>query len=328
MLPLLILLACGDTPPAPSDAPPPATKRTVTVYSGRGESLVGPLFDKARKATGIDIQVQYGDTPEMVTRMLTEGAETPADLIFAQDSGHLGALAARKALKTLPAKHLAPIDPKFRDADGLWVGSSGRLRTMVVSTALPEAERPKRLADLADPKWKGKLGWAPGNGSFQAHVSALRALWGEDKTRTWLEGVKANEPKRYPKNSPQVAAAASGEIQIGWVNHYYWHRAKPETALNVMFEPGDAGNVMMLAGVGISTHTPHDKDALEVLDFLISEEAQAFYAKENFEYPTRTGMKADDSVPALGADVLATVKQQSLSDLGPTRTLLQSLGLL
>ena len=80
------------------------------------------------------------------------------------------------------------------------------------------------LNDLTDPKWKGRIGWAPTNGSFQAMVTAMRVIWGEGPTKEWLKGIQANEPKIYPKNTPQVAAVESGEIDIGFVNHYYVHR--------------------------------------------------------------------------------------------------------
>jgi len=334
---LLFLIACAADPaadPQPqADAPATTTAgaepATITIYSGRGESLVGELFERAEAETGVKVSIQYGDTPEMVTRMLSEGAETPADLIFAQDSGHLGALAARDALAPLPRDLLAQVDGRFQDPDGRWIGTSGRMRVLVHSAEVDVADLPVSLKDLADPKWKGKLGWAPGNGSFQAHVSALRSIWGEEETKAWLKAVEANEPTRYPKNSPQVAAAADGAIQIGWVNHYYWQRTKPETAANYRFPTGgDAGNVMMLAGVGVSAHSPNQEAALKVAEWLVSEGVQSYFAMETFEYPTRPGVKTHPDVPALEADTLAEVDQKALADLGPTRAMLQELGLL
>jgi len=327
---LLFLLACAADPQPEGSAPEaPAGAAVLTVYSGRGESLVGALFERAEAETGVKVSIQYGDTPEMVTRMLSEGAESPADLILAQDSGHLGALAARDALAPLPSGLLAQVDSRFQDPDGRWVGTSGRMRVLVYNTELPVAELPSSLKELADPKWKGKLGWAPGNGSFQAHVSALRALWGEDETRSWLKAVEANGPTRYPKNSPQIEAAADGAIQIGWVNHYYWQRTKPETAANYRFSTaGDAGNVMMLAGVGVSAHSPNQEAALKVAEWLVSEGVQSYFATETFEYPTRPGVATHPDVPALKADTLAEIDQRALADLGPTRAMLQELGLL
>ena len=337
MLLLALAFACSEAPaPAPAPEAAPAAEAAaeapvVTIYSGRGESLVGPLLDRAEAETGVKVEVQYGSTPELVTRMLTEGAESPADLIFAQDSGNLGALAKAGALAPLPQPLLDQVHPQYRAEGGEWVGTSGRLRVLVYNTdRLSPEDLPATLWDLTDPKWKGKLGWAPGNGSFQAHVSALRQAWGDDKTREWLQKVQANAPTVYPKNSPQVEAAGKGEIEVGWVNHYYLYRFDRETtpADNYRFPTaGDAGNVLMLAGVGVRKGSPDAEAAQKVVQWLISEGTQQYFATETYEYPTRPGVKTHPDVPALDPAELAAVPQAALADLGPTRTMLQELGL-
>ena len=336
MLVLLAALACsgGDAPeasPGPAAPPAAAAAPVVTIYSGRGESLVGPLLQRIEEETGVEVEIQYGDTAELVTRMITEGAESPADLVFAQDSGHLGALAARDLLAPLPESITSAVDPRFKHKGDQWVGTSGRLRVLVYDTSKVEAEdMPRRLEELADPKWAGKLGWAPGNGSFQAHVSALRHSWGEEKTQAWLATMSALEPTRYPKNSPQVEAAAKGEIAIGWVNHYYLHRydGASTTAANWSFpEARDPGNVLMLAGVGVRKGTPDAAAAEKVAAWLVSGPAQEYFATKTFEYPTRPGIATHPDVPALAPDALASIDQDWLADVGPTRTMLQDLGL-
>jgi len=334
---LLSLLALSCSGPADGPAEGQATSEqadesvSLTIYSGRSESLVGPLFEAVESELGFELDVQYGDTPDLVTRMLTEGAESPADLLFAQDSGHLGAVGARGAFETLPGELTDKVDPHYRDPDGQWVGTSGRLRVLVVNTAkVPEDARPTSLRELAEPAWQGRLGWAPTNGSLQTHVSALRAVWGEDDTRTWLQGVKANAPTAYPKNSPQVEAAHAGEIEVGWVNHYYLHRLQTDgyQATNHSFAAGDAGNLLMVSGVGLRAGTPHREEALQVVDWLLGEEAQAAFATDNFEYPTVPGTPLHPDVPPLDPTTLVDVPQSALADLGPSRALLQELGLL
>lgn len=329
-----LLLACStpapETPP-PAVEPAPAKQEPLTVYSGRSESLVGPLFAKLEAELGFPLNVQYGNTAELTTRLVTEGAETPADLFFAQDSGHLGILAKRGVLAPLPEELLSTVPSMFRDPAGTWVGTSGRLRVMVFdSKTVPVSELPTSLKDLADPKWKGKLGWAPTNSSLHAHVSALRHAWGEDETRTWLAGVKANDPKVYPKNSPQVAAANEGEIAIGWVNHYYLHRLDKEgrRAQVASFADGDAGNLMMASGIGIVKTTDQSEQATKLVTALLSEEAQSFFANESFEYPMREGVALHPDVQVVPAERLFKTEQEHLTDLGPTRTMLQELGLL
>ena len=316
------------TNPAPSAAEPV----TLTVYSGRGESLVGDLFKTIPEDAPFRVEVQYGKTAEMVTRLLTEGDQSPADVIFAQDSGHLGVLAERGVLTALPESTLAHVDPKFRDANGQWVGTSGRLRVLVYdSNKLKTEDLPRTLAELAEPKWKGKIGWAPTNGSLHAHVSALRHAWGEEKTKEWMKAVEANAPTRYPKNSPQVAAANEGAIELGWVNHYYLHRLDKEgrTAKNWSFPvAGDAGNMLMVAGVGIRKGSGNVAAAEAFIEWLVSESSQNYFAQQGYEYPTRIGTPTHADVPALSPTQLLDVDQAHLADLGPTREMLKELGLL
>ncbi|MDP6935553.1 MAG: extracellular solute-binding protein, partial [Myxococcota bacterium] len=208
----------------------------------------------------------------------------------------------------------------------------GRLRVLVYNTEALDADAlPQSLAELAEPAWKGRLGWAPSNSSFQAHVSALRHAWGEAETEAWLTSVMANEPTRYPKNSPQVEAAHTGAIDLGWVNHYYLHRldTQDRRAANWSFPAeGDPGNILMVAGVGIRAGTPHEAEARALAAWLVSEEVQTWFASEVFEYPTRPGVSTHEQVPPLEQVSLATVDQDHLADLGPTRELLRRLGLL
>ena len=327
---LLLGLACSSAPDAPGQAS--IEKPELTIYSGRGESLVGPLFERVPEDAPFTLSVQYGKTAEMVTRFLTEGDQSPADVIFAQDSGHLGVLSERGVLAQLPSELLATVDPSFRDEVGGWVGTSGRLRVLVYdSSALSKEELPQRLEDLAEPKWKGKLGWAPTNGSMHAHISALRHLWGETKTRDWLKAVAANGAVSYPKNSPQVVAANQGAISLGWVNHYYLHRLDKagRRASNHSFgSAGDPGNLLMVSGVGIRKNTPKADAAEAFVAWLLSEEVQTYFAQEGFEYPTRPGIDTHPDVTPVAIDQLARVPQAKLADLGPTRTMLTELGLL
>jgi len=326
-----LFLGCTDAEPVAGGVEAPSTRPSITIYSGRGESLIGPLIPRLEAALGVNLEVQYGDTPDVVTRLVTEGAETLADVVLVQDSGHLGVLASQGLLAPLPQALLDGVDPRFQDPGGTWIGTSGRLRVLVYNTdAVAPDALPGSLLELAEPRWKGKLGWAPTNGSFQAHVSALRHAWGEDETREWLQAVMANEPTRYPKNSPQVEAAANGEISLGWVNHYYLHQFDRDgfpVANHSFSTPGDMGNVLMVAGAGVRQGTPHPDAAQAVVAWLSGPEAQAYFASEVFEYPTRPGVPTHALVPPLDEVGLAMVEQPWLADLGPTRTLLRDLGL-
>ena len=327
------LLACGvETAEPVAEAEAPAAQETVTVYSGRSESMVGALFERAEKELGLKIDVQYGGTPELTTRLLTEGDASPADIFFAQDSGHLGALAKTGRLAELDASLLDGVGEAFRDPSSRWVGTSGRLRVLVYDPARTSPDdMPKSLRDLADPAWKGRLGWAPSNGSFQAHVSYLRSAWGDEETRAWLEGLKANAPKVFPKNSPQVAAVNDGALEIGWVNHYYLHRVDPNgrKAANWSFPAeDDAGNVMMVAGMGRLSHSDSVDASDKLMAWFTSQPIQEVFAQTNKEYPARQGVPTHADVTPLDKVDLAAVDQASLTDLGPTRAMLKELELL
>ena len=160
-------------------------------------------------------------------------------------------------LDVLPDGILSRVPEWARSPEGRWAGLSGRARTVVFNPErVSENELPDDIWDLVEPEWKDRIGWAPTNASFQTMVTAMRTLWGEEKTIEWLEGVQANNPTIYPKNTPQVAAVAAGEIDVGLVNHYYLFRFLAEEgeefpARNYHPRAGGPGATIMVAGAGI-----------------------------------------------------------------------------
>lgn len=303
---------------------------TVVIYSGRGQALVGDLLARASAETGVPIQVQYGSTSDLVTRVLVERELAQADLVFAQEAGHLGALVGAELLAPLPAELLARVPPSARDPEGRWIGVSGRLRTLVIhEPSVSPQDRPATLADLADPRFADKVGWAPTNASFQAHIAGLLHLWGPDRTRTWLSAVHAQRPRTFTKNGAIVRATLDGELPIGWVNHYYLHQAARDgdRAVAHSFAPGDAGNVLMLSGIGVRAGSSRAQAAHRVMGWLIEEEAQRAFA-EAWEYPVHPGVSPRKGVPPLDGIGLADVPQQALGDLDAARAVLAEIGVL
>ena len=303
-----------------------AASGPITVYSGREEELVAPLFEKFTEATGIDVEVRYGDSAELAATIAEEGDNSPADVFFAQDPGSLGAV--DEQLEELPDETLDRIAERFRDADGRWVGTSGRTRVLVYNTdRLEESELPTSVLELTDPKWKGRVGIAPTNASFQAFVTAMRLSLGDDRTREWLEGLEENGTKTYEKNLPIVEAVAAGEVDVGLVNHYYLALVKEEQpnapVANHLFEAGDPGTLVSVAGAGVLASTDQRDDAEAFVEFLLSDDAQRFYvdeAEEN-EYPLVAGVEPpaglvpleeiegpDVELTAFGAELESTVE--------------------
>ena len=279
---------------------------TLTVYSGREQELVEPLFERFEDETGIDVEVRYGDSAELAATMAEEGGNTPADVFFAQDPGSLGAVEAQGLLATLPDAILDRVDGRFRDPDGHWVGTSGRVRVLVYNTdEVSEAELPASVVELTDPKWKGRIGVAPTNASFQAFVSAMVIELGEGRTREWLEGLKANDPKLYDGNTPIVEAAAAGEIEVGLVNHYYLYLVKeeqPDAPIENHFFPGDdPGALVSVAGAGVVDGSDEEDEARRFVEFLLADEAQRFYVDEaeEAEYPLAGGIAPKEGLPPL-----------------------------
>lgn len=311
----------------------------LVVYSGRSESLVQPIIDQFEAATGIEVDVRYGSTSEITGVLLEEGANSPADVFYAQDPGGLGAVQAAGLLQSLPESILAVAPERFRAEDGTWVGISGRARVIVYNTDAitdPGLQLPADIYDFIDPAWSGRLGWAPTNASFQAMVTAMRKLWGEEKTVAWLEGIQANNPMVFEGNTPIVEAVGAGEIDAGFVNHYYLYRFLSEqgdsfAARNYFLPGGGPGSLIMVSGAGILGSAENVTNARRFIEFLLSVPGQQYFAAQTFEYPViQEGVSLPASLPLM-ADLEATAANLSLADLADlqgTQDLLIELGII
>lgn len=279
LLGAVMVMSCR--PDAPDAAP------TLTLYSGRSEALVAPLIERFEQESGVDVSVRWGDTGELAAAILEEGARTPAEAFLAQDGSTLATLAATGRLLALPKDILERVEPRWADPAGRWVGLSGRVRTMVVDPdRVPVDERPASLMDLTDPRWAGRIALAPSNASLQAHLAAWRARHGEAGLARLLAGIAANRPLLLPKNTAVVEAVLSGEADLGLINHYYLLQAQRQrgeaVGLNWVPTAADGSAFVNLAGVGLLA----DSDAARrLVAFLLSPEAQRWFAEQTFEIP-------------------------------------------
>jgi iron(III) transport system substrate-binding protein len=324
-------VASGPTSTEPA-ASPSAASGSIVIYAGRSEELVGPLIERFETESGIDVEVNYASTSELAATILEEGDASPADVFFSQDAGALGALAAEGRLAALSGASLDLVDPAFASPEGLWVGVSGRARVAAYNTeALTAAEMPDSILDFTDPSWKGRLGWAPSNASLQSFVTALRVLEGEDAARSWLEGIQANEPKVYEGNGQALEGVASGEVHVAFINHYYLLEALSDGEIpvaNHFFPGGDPGSLINVAGAGILTTSKNPGAAQAFIDFLLSEESQAYFAEETYEYPLVAGIAADDRLTPLDEIASPDIDLSDLADLQGTVELMQEVGIL
>lgn len=329
---LLVALsaACGGQ--APPAEPEPIGQ--VTIYSGRNEELIGPILERLQAETGIEVQVRYGQTAELAATILEEGARSPADLYIAQDAGALGALAHAGRLAPLPADIWERVEPRFRSPKGEWVGLSGRARVIIYNVdRVDPAGLPATVWGFTEPEWKGRIGWAPTNGSFQAFVTALRLMEGDAQAKAWLEGIIANEPRVYRNNTTIVAAVGAGEVDVGLVNHYYLYRFLKEEgegfkARNHHLTGGDAGAMINVAGAGILDSARNRRGAEEVLRYLLSDAAQRMLTEENAEYPLVDGVPLTQGLVALEEINTPAIDLAALHELEATLQLLHEVGAL
>ncbi len=333
-IPVVLVLAVALTAGACGGGSSDSAK-TLTLYSGRAEVQIQPVIDEFTEETGIKVNVRYGATPELAAQISEEGSNSPADMFFAQDAGGLGAVDDRGLFAPIPADVLALVDPKYHADDGDWIGITGRVRVIVANSKnVPDAEVPTDVFTVTDPKWKGKVGIAPTNGSFESFLTAMRVQVGDERTKQFIHDLKANDAKVYNDNALILKAVNDGEIDLGLINHYYWYQLANEigedkmVARNHFTLNGDPGALVNVAGVGILKSAEHQEAAAEFVSFLLGKTAQTFFAEKNFEFPLASGVQPLPSLPKLAEVQSPDIDLSDLSGLDQTLAMLRDEGLL
>lgn len=308
---------------------------TVVLYSGREESLIGPLIEIFTEQTGIEVVVRYAGTSELAAQLLEEGGRSPAGVFFSQDAGALGALSKEGLFVTLPEDITSQVEAAFSSTDGSWVGVTGRARVVVYDSEVVTADQlPTNIDELVGPEWAGKLAIAPGNASFQSFVTAYRVLRGEGAADQWVSGLNTNDPQSFDKNSAILEAVNDGIIPVGLTNHYYWYRLAAERGVENMraqlhfTEAGDPGSIVNVTGAGVLASQATDADAYELVRFLVSDVAQQYFVDFTYEYPLVPGIEAPAGIPLLSDLVVDNLDLSDLSTLLETQSLLQRYGLI
>jgi iron(III) transport system substrate-binding protein len=284
----------------------------ITVYSGRTAELIRPLLERFSQETGIAVDFKAGDSADLALLIDQEGDNSPADVFISQSPGATAFLAERDRLRALPQDVLDLVPPEDRAGEGQWVGLSGRVRVLVYNTDdVDPATRPDSVLDLTAPEYRGQVGVAPSNGSFQDFVSAMRVQQGDDATEQWLQGMADNDSPVYANNTAIVAAVGRGEIPMGLVNHYYNVRAKAEDpsveSENHFFPYGDIGSLLIITASGVVSTSKHSEAAERLVRFLLSEESQQYFATETDEYPLIAGVQPTAGLPSLASLDVDTV---------------------
>lgn len=306
----------------------------LVIYSGRQQALVGPLLERFEQQTGIATSVRYGNTAQLAAQLLEEGESTPADVYFSQDGGALGALDRADRLDPLPQGVLDAVPAHYRADDGTWVGTSGRARVIVYDPKqVAEQDVPDSVFELTDPRWRGKVGIAPSNASFEAFVTAIRVLRGDAAARDWLAGMRANDVQTFDNNVLILNAAEDGVVQLGLINHYYWYEQVAEEGAaavpaRLKFLPGgDPGALVNVAGAGILRGSDHADEARRFVEFLLSEPSQTYFAQQTKEYPLVAGVPAVADLPPLASLQSPQIDLSDLDTLEQTLKMIEDAGL-
>ncbi|MGB8020951.1 MAG: iron ABC transporter substrate-binding protein [Candidatus Nanopelagicales bacterium] len=330
---LVLVTACSTATDGESPSGASSAAASITVYNGRSEELVGPILAEFTEDTGIPVNVRSAGSGELGAQLLTEGDASPADVFLSQDAGALGAVAKAGMLAALPQDLLERVPAGSRAADGTWTGVSGRARVVVYNPELVK-DPPDTIDAVVAGDYRGRIGYAPTNASWQSFVTGLRVLRGEDGARKWLEAFAGQEPKAYEGNSQVRDAVDSGEVALGLINHYYLYELAAEEgegavkARNQFMAPGDPGGLVNVAGVGVLGTGDRKDLSLQLVDYLTSRRAQEYFAEETFEYPLIEGVPAAEGLPSLAELDPPQLDLSDLDSIAQTQALLADVGLL
>jgi iron(III) transport system substrate-binding protein len=308
--------------------------QTLTVYSAQHESLVRTMLEDFTAETGIELEFRDANDAELANQIVQEGDASPADVFLTENSPSIDILDREGLLAPLDQSTLDQVGEQYRPSSGNWTGFAARSTVLVYNpSVLPEAELPTSIMELAGPEWEGRIGIAAGGPDFQAIVSAVLAMRGEDETRAWLEGLERNADV-YQSNTAVMVAADEGEIDAGIMYHYYWYRDQAENALKGddaalhLFRNQDPGAFVSISGAGVLASTDQPEEAQRLVEFLTSPAAQERLAESTaLEYAVGNGVASADVLPPL-ADLQAPPVDPGGLDQQRVTELMQEVGLL
>ena len=317
-----------DAPGGTPIAEMPDLSGELTVYSGRGEFLIGELVEYiGDQYDDFSLTVRYAGSTDLVNQIANEGEGSPADVFYSVNAGALGALADAGRARSLSSSLTDLVRGEFHTDQ--WIGTSGRARTVPYNTdALEESDVPTDV--MAFPtEFDGDLGWAPSYGSCQAFVTAMRLIEGEDATREWVESVVDGGITAYADEFAACQAVADGEVDAAFANHYYIQRVldgSPDASIAAAFTRGDAGAMFNVAGAAVVDTATDATLAENFVRHLLSAEAQDYFARTTFEYPLIPDVEPIGDLPTIDELAVPDVDLAALSDLEPTIDLMRDAG--
>ena len=292
-----------------------ADGQTVTIYSSRNEQLIKPLLDRYTEQTGVKIELVTDKTGPLMARLQAEGKNTPADMLLTVDAGNLWQAAEQGLLQPVASSVLeANVPAKYRDPKGMWTGLSLRARTIFYDPSKVTADQLSTYADLADPKWKGKLCLRSSKAVYnQSLVASMMENLGEEKTEAVIRGWVANlATDAFSDDTSMLEAIAAGQCEVGVANSYYYGRIldeKPDFPVKIFWANQETtGTHVNISGAGVITDSDNPDGALKLMEWLSSDEAQGLYASSDKEYPVKEGVDESELLRSWGP-----FKQDSIS---------------
>jgi iron(III) transport system substrate-binding protein len=277
--------------------------QSITLYSGQHEQTTNGLVTAFEKQTGIKVKVRNDDEDTLANLIAVQGSHSPADAFFTENSPPLEFLQEKGLLSKVGPATLALTPAKYNSPDGDWVGVSARVSVMVYNPSLiSKNQLPTSVMQLADPKYQGKLGLAPGETDFQPIVTSVMRTYGRSAALTWLEKVKSDAASHtMPDNETLVSDVNRGQVAFGLINEYYWYRLKAEIGAGAMhsqlayFAPHDPGYVIDVSGAAVLKSSQHQAAAQKLLAFLVSKKGEEIIGRaggdeQSYEYPIGSGV--------------------------------------
>jgi len=286
----VLLAACGESS---------GSTDSITVYNGQHVQTTESLVAGFEKATGITVNVRSDDEDTLADEIVTEGSRSPADIIYTENSPALEYLQSKGLLTKVDSSTLARTPSKYNSPKGDWVGVSARVSVLIYNPSLiAKSQLPTSVLQLADPKYNGKLAFAPGETDFQPIITSVVRSYGKAAALKWLEGIKANAGTHiYPDNETIADEVNRGAVAFGVVNQYYWYRMRAEIGASNMhsdityFAPQDPGYVLDVSGAAVLRSSDNKAAAQRFLAFIVSKKGQEIIAHSiSFEYPIASGV--------------------------------------
>ena len=281
--------------------------QVVTIYSSRNEQLIKPLLDKYTEETGVKIELVTDKTGPLMARLEAEGKNTPADMLLTVDAGNLWQAAEQGLLQPVASTILETNVPaKYRDPKGMWTGLSLRARTIFYDPSKVDAAQLSTYADLADPKWKGKLCLRSSKAVYnQSLVASMMENLGVEKTEEVVRGWVANlATDTFSDDTSMLEAIAAGQCEVGIANSYYYGRIldeKPNFPAKIFWANQDTtGTHVNISGAGVIANSNNPNGALKLMEWLSSDEAQGLYASSDKEYPVKEGIDESELLRSWG----------------------------